>query len=97
MPSGISATSKMAEQVQMVLLRQAGLVRRVDIAAEMTSFALDGAFTALRRRFPQADAREIRLIFVEQQYGAELAQRLRAALMPQVGAVTSHGSADEPA
>ena len=73
MPSGISDTNQMAEQVQMVLLRQAGMARRVDLAAEMTSFALDGAFTALRRRFPQADAWEIRLIFVEQQYGAELA------------------------
>jgi len=74
----------MAEQVQMVLLRQAGLVRRVDLAAEMTSFALDGAFTALRRRFSQADAWEIRLICVEQQYGAELAQRLRADRTPHV-------------
>jgi len=85
MPSGISDTNQAAEQVQIALLRQAGTARRVDLAAEMTSFALDGAFTALRRRYPQADAWEIRLIFVEQQYGAELAQRLRAALMPQVG------------
>ncbi len=86
MPSGISDTNQAAEQVQIALLRQAGTARRIDLAAEMTSFALDGAFTALRRRYPQADEWEIRLIFVEQQYGAELAQRVRAVLAPQVGA-----------
>jgi hypothetical protein len=85
MSSGISDTNQVAEQVQIALLRQAGTVRRVDLAAEMTSFALDGAFTALRRRYPQADELEIRLIFAEQQYGAELAQRVRAALVPQLG------------
>ncbi len=85
MPSGVSDTNQAAEQVQIALLRQAGTARRVDLAAEMTSFAIDGAFTALRRRYPQADAWEIRLLFAEQQYGAELAQRVRAALVPQVG------------
>jgi hypothetical protein len=85
MASGISDTNQAAEQVQIALLRQAGTVRRVDLAAEMTSFALDGAFTALRRRYPQADELEIRLIFAEQQYGAELAQRVRAALASQAG------------
>lgn len=85
MPSVISDTNQAAEQVQIALLRQAGTARRVDLAAEMTSFAIDGAFTALQRRYPHADAWEIRLIFAEQQYGAELAQRVRAALLPQVG------------
>lgn len=85
MSSGISDTNQAAEQVQLALLRQAGTARRIDLAAEMTSFALDGAFTALRRRYPKADEWEIRLIFAEQQYGAELAQRLRATHTPQVG------------
>jgi hypothetical protein len=85
MASGISDSNQAAEQVQIALLQQAGTARRVDLAAEMTSFALDGAFTALRRRYPQADELEIRLIFAEQQYGAELAQRVRAALVPQLG------------
>jgi hypothetical protein len=85
MPSGISDTNHAAEQVQIALLRQAGTARRVDLAAEMTSFAIDGAFAALRRRYPQANEWEIRLLFAEQQYGAELAQRLRAILAPQGG------------
>lgn len=79
----ISDTNQTAEQVQIALLRQAGTVRRVDLAAEMTSFAINGALTALRRRYPQADEREIRLHFAEQQYGAELARRLRAAFAQQ--------------
>lgn len=85
MSSGISDTNQAAEQVQIALLRQAGTARRVDRAAEMTSFALNGAFAALRRRYPQANEREIHLLFAEQQYGAELAQRVRTVLAPQVG------------
>ncbi len=45
-PSRISDTNQTAEQVQSALLRQAGTTRRVDLAAEMTDFALDAAFTA---------------------------------------------------
>ena len=85
MGAGISDTNQAAEQVQIVLLRQAGMMRRIALAAEMTRFAIDGASMALRRRYPTADEREISLLFVEQQYGAVLAQRLRAVLMPQTG------------
>jgi len=85
MPSAISDTNQAAEQMQIALLRQAGLVQRVDLAAEMTSFAIDGAYTALRRRYPEVSELEIGLMFAEQQYGLALATRLRAALMPQTG------------
>lgn len=84
-PSGISDTNPTAEQVQIALLRQAGMARRVDLAAELTSFAIEGAYTALRIRYPKASVMEIKLLFVEQQYGLELAHRLRAALMPSAG------------
>jgi len=89
MPSGISDTNPAAEQVQIALLRQAGMARRVDLAAELTSFAIEGAYTALRRRYPEASALELDLLFAEQQYGLALATRLRAALMPRV---SDHGS-----
>jgi hypothetical protein len=59
MPSGISGTNQAAEQVQIMLLRQAGMARRVDLAAELTSFAIEGAYTALRRRYPEASALEL--------------------------------------
>jgi hypothetical protein len=85
MQSGISDTNPEAEQVQIALLRQAGMARRVELAAELTSFAIEGAYTALRCRYPEASALEIDLLFVEQQYGLALADRLRAALMPSAG------------
>ena len=85
MPSGISDTSPAAEQVQLTLLRQAGMARRVDLAAELTSFAIEAAYTALRRRYPEASALEVKLLFVEQQYGPMLANRLRTVLMPAAG------------
>lgn len=85
MPSSISDTNPAAEQVQIALLRQAGMARRVELAAELTSFAIEAAYTALRRRYPEANALEIKLLFAEQQYGLALANRLRAALMPQAG------------
>src|SRR5262245_7027215 len=52
MPSRISDTNQASEQVQIALLRQAGMARRVDLAAELTSFAIEAAYTALRRRYP---------------------------------------------
>lgn len=56
MPSGISGTHQATEHAQRTRLQQAGIVRQVDHAAAMTSIVLDGAFTALRRRYPHADA-----------------------------------------
>jgi hypothetical protein len=44
----------------------------------LTSFAIEAAYTALRHRYPEASALEIKLLFVEQQYGLALANRLRA-------------------
>jgi len=79
MPSGILDTHRVAEQVQIALLRQAGIARRVDLTAQVTSFAIEAAYTALRIRYPEASALEIKLLFVKQQYGLTLANRLRAA------------------
>lgn len=59
-------------------------MRRVDLATEMTSFAIAGAHAALRRRYPTASELEIQLLFVEQQYGPRLGAQLRAALMHPV-------------
>ncbi len=83
MPSAVSDTNHAAEQIQRALVRQAGIAQRIDLAAEMTRCARDGAFTALRRRYPEADEQEIRLLFAEQQYGTVFAQRVRAALASQ--------------
>lgn len=78
-------TSLVAEQVQIALLCQAGLIRRVDLAAEMTQFAIDGVWGALRRRYPDASEIDIRVLFVEQQYGPTLGVHIRLALTAQAG------------
>lgn len=83
MTSGMTDTTPAAAQVQIALLRTAVMARRIDLAADLTRFARAGAFAALRRRYPTADAGEISLLFVEQQYGAALAQRLRPMLLAQ--------------
>ena len=85
MSSGLSDTTPAAEQVQIELLRKAGIVRRIELAADLTSFAIEGAFMALRRRYPEATEVELRLLFAEQQYGPALAARVRAVLTPRAG------------
>lgn len=69
-----------AEHVQILLLRNAGLVRRVDIAIEMTAFAREGALMALRQRFPTLTEHDIALLLAEQQYGALLIDKFRHAI-----------------
>ena len=83
MPSGLKDTSPTVEQMQIELLRQAGMTRRIELAAEMTRFAIDGAYAALRRRYPEATELEIRLLFVEHNYGVALATHVRTALLSQ--------------
>lgn len=83
MSSATTDTNQTAEQVQLLLLRQAGIARRLDLAADMTRFAIDGACTALRRRYPNANNQEILLLFAEQHYGLALAHRVRSLLASQ--------------
>jgi hypothetical protein len=78
-----SDTSHAVAQLQLHLLRQAGAARRVEMAAEMTSFALDSAQLALQRRYPDATMPEIALLLFEQRYGTPLATKLREALKMQ--------------
>lgn len=74
---GLSDTSKSAEAVQISLLRQSSIARRIELAVTMTSFAIEGALAALRRRYPEANEHELRLLFAEQQYSPLLSQQLR--------------------
>jgi hypothetical protein len=73
-------TTEAAERVQIDLLRQAGITKRVDLAADMTRFAIDAARFALRRQHPNASDEDINILFVEYHYGSALANRIRAML-----------------
>jgi len=81
MASSTNDTNPGAARIQIQLLRQAGLIRRVAMADEMTAFALESAHMAMQRRHPQASTQELALLLCEQRYGTELAFKVRAALM----------------
>lgn len=73
-------TSIHAERVQIRLLREAGLTRRLEMALALTTMAVELSRAALRKRHPTLSEREVELRFVELCYGQELAQRLRSHL-----------------
>jgi hypothetical protein len=79
MASDINDTTLGATRIQIQLLRQAGVMRRVAMAEEMTAFALESARMAMQRRHPQASAQEIAFRLCEQRYGTHLAAKVRAA------------------
>lgn len=68
------------EQVQIELLRRAGVSRRLELGLSFSQEALELAQEGIRRANPIASDRESRLIFVEVNYGKELANRVRAYL-----------------
>jgi hypothetical protein len=80
MTTAHSDTHHDADRIQMQLLRHAGHTRRVEMAIEMTRFALDSATLALQRRYPNESTQEIAMRLFEQRYGTQLAERLRVAL-----------------
>ena len=84
MPAVIPArpddTAPDAERVQVVLIRQASVARRLHIALGLSATVITSARRALARARPHASARERDLRFVELHYGAALARDLRADL-----------------
>jgi hypothetical protein len=66
------------ERVQVELLRKAGVARRLELGLALSQKALELALGGIRRANPNASEEEIRLIFIEVNYGKELASRVRA-------------------
>ena len=64
----------------MRLLREASPARRLRLALSLSQTCCDLARAALRRRYPDASTREIRLRFAEVHYGKDLAERIRRHL-----------------
>ncbi|MEO8971845.1 MAG: hypothetical protein ABI406_09645 [Ktedonobacteraceae bacterium] len=75
-----SDTSPEAERVQIDLLRKAGVVRRIELAFSLTQSAIELSRQGMRRRYPLASEEDLNLLFVELNYGKELADRVRTAL-----------------
>ena len=80
MSSGITDTHPDAEQVQIQLLRQAGVARRYALACSLTQMALDASRHAIRKRCPACSSQEWQLRFVALCYGEDLAERIRTQL-----------------
>ncbi len=69
-----------AENVQLNLLRQATIVRRLELVFSLSQSVIDLAKRAIRRRYPDEGDREILVRFVSVHYGDELARQLSAGL-----------------
>ena len=77
---GISDTSAEAARVQLELIRSASPERRVAACFGFSRSMIALSRAALRDRFPELDEGELRLRWVELNYGPELATQVRAHL-----------------
>jgi hypothetical protein len=68
-------------RAQLDLLRRAGCGRRAALARSLSRTVIDLSRREMANRMPGATAREIDLAWVEHNYGAELAGRVRAFLV----------------
>ena len=76
----VAATSSAAERVHLELLRRAGPARRGEVAQSLSTAVIEMARAAIARRHPEYTERDVLLAFVETNYGAELAARVRRHL-----------------
>ena len=73
----LSDTDPRVERVQIELLRKATVAQRFGLARSLSQSVIELARRAIRRRGAHED---VRLVFIEQHYGAELAERVAVEL-----------------
>jgi len=76
-------THQGAEQVQIALIRQASVPRRLSLMRSLSRGMMQLSRRGIERAHPGITDEEVDLLFVEYHYGAELALRLRAYLHNQ--------------
>lgn len=76
----LTDTDPEAEEVQIRLLREAGVTRRLALAMSLSQTAIELSRSAIRERHPDWPDREVQLEFVRLCYGEELAREVRAYL-----------------
>ena len=69
-----------AEDVQMALLRRAGVARRARMALSLSGQVIGLAQRAIRRTLTEPTDEQVRLRFAELHYGSDLAADLRRFL-----------------
>ena len=72
-----SDTHPDAEAVQLELLRQASVSQRASLMRSLTRVAVASSKRAIAKARPGLSQQELDLVFVELNYGQELADRLR--------------------
>ncbi len=86
-----SDTTPEAERVQIELIRQAPITKRVALMAELSQFLIEAHKQGIRQTHPNANEKEVDLIFVANNYGQELADKLRVySLATRKTNTTSH-------
>ena len=73
----LSDTDLRAARVQVNLLRNAPVAKRIHLALSLTRTAILLSRRAIRRANPGLGERDISLLFVELHYGKHLAQEMR--------------------
>lgn len=68
-----SDTPPEVERIQIAMLREAGPIRRYELASSLTNSCIDRAKAAIRRAMPEADELARQHRYVELQYGRHLA------------------------
>ena len=73
-------TNPAIEKIQIELLRKATVARRLELGFSLSQAALELAREGIRRANPNASKEDLNLIFVELNYGKELANHVRSYL-----------------
>ncbi len=76
----LSDTTPEAEEVQLRLLRQAGVAGRVELAFRLSTEMIRASRRAIALRHPELDEQGVKLRWVELRYGQDLADRIRRHL-----------------
>lgn len=71
-------TSPVAERVQIELLRKAPVSKRFAIMGAWSQLLIEANKESIHRQYPNADEKEIDLIFVARHYGQDIADKLQA-------------------
>ena len=70
-------TPPQVEKIQIELIRQSSVARRISIVRSLSQTTMFLSRRAIQRANPLLSEREVDLLFVEHHYGKELAERLR--------------------
>ncbi len=79
-PDELSDTDPETERAHLAMLRAAPPARRLRLALSLSRTVMSLSRAGIARRHPDASPDEVGLIFVELNYGRELAEGLRAHL-----------------